>query len=127
MPYRDPAKKRACQVALLKARRQAWLQANGPCRQCGSSEALEVDHVDPANKVTHRIWSWSQPRREAELANCQVLCASCHKGKTLAFLRKPIVHGTRHAYSRAGCRCRDCRSANASYNRQLRSALRSEK
>lgn len=49
---------------------------------CGSREALEVDHVDASTKVTHRVWSWSASRREGELAKCVVRCAPCHKKKS---------------------------------------------
>lgn len=67
-----------------KARRDAWIKANGPCQHCGSSERLEVDHIERESKTHHRIWSWSLARREVELAKCQVLCHICHKMKTAA-------------------------------------------
>lgn len=70
------------QSAWMKKRRETWLAANGPCRLCGSSERLEVDHIDHSTKVDHRVWSWSDERRKAELAKCQVLCHDCHKRKT---------------------------------------------
>ena len=79
---RDRAKQRAAQLAFWHRRRRAWLAANGPCATCGSTERLEVDHKDPAPKVSHRIWSWSEVRRAAELAKCQVLCRKCHEAKT---------------------------------------------
>jgi hypothetical protein len=43
---------------------------------------MEVDHIDPALKVSHRVWSWSPPRRAAELAKCRVLCGVCHLAKS---------------------------------------------
>lgn len=43
---------------------------------------MEVDHVDAATKVTHRVWSWAALRREAELAKCVVRCTDCHKKKS---------------------------------------------
>lgn len=73
---------RTYQKAWVKEARWDWLAKNGPCRQCGSSERLEVDHIDPSLKVSHAVWSWSKPRREAELAKCQVLCHDCHAKKT---------------------------------------------
>jgi 5-methylcytosine-specific restriction endonuclease McrA len=76
------AYQRKYQLAWSRSRRLAWLKANGPCRQCGSRVRLEVDHVDPTRKVTHRIWSLSPQRREAELRRCQVLCRRCHLTKT---------------------------------------------
>ena len=84
------------------------------CVRCGSTESLEVDHIDPALKVTHSVWSWSIPRRDIELAKCQVLCTVCHKAKTKA--QRPIpAHGTVSRYSSKAwkCRCDLCRKANA--------------
>lgn len=67
-------------------RRREWIDANGPCAKCGSSDRLEVDHINPEEKDLHPrlIWSLSpqNPRRIAELAKCQVLCHACHKAKS---------------------------------------------
>lgn len=73
---------RKWQRECLKRRRQAWLRENGPCVKCGSTERLEVDHINPAEKKTHAVWSWKQERRMAELKKCQVLCYKCHKKKS---------------------------------------------
>lgn len=69
------------------ARRAAWVDANGPCVQCGSTENLEVDHIDPAEKeaAVGALWARSAEVRAAELAKCQVLCRSCHREKTRAY------------------------------------------
>lgn len=64
------------------ARRAEWLRVNGPCQICRSKKDLEVDHIDPSTKVSHRIWGWRGERRNLELAKCQVLCKRCHKKKT---------------------------------------------
>jgi 5-methylcytosine-specific restriction endonuclease McrA len=88
VPYKDPIKardyKRQYQRIWKQKRRDAWLQENGPCQneKCGSWEDLEVDHIDPRDKVDHRVWSWAKERREAELGKCRVLCKKCHKEKT---------------------------------------------
>lgn len=66
----------------MQRRRAAWLAENGPCRVCGTWENLHVDHVDPASKKNHRVWSWASERMAAELAKCQVLCATHHREKT---------------------------------------------
>ncbi len=76
------------QKGWVRSRRLIWLEANGPCRQCGSWERLEIDHVDPTRKTSHRIWSWSAERRAAELKKCQVLCHACHRAKTKAYNRR---------------------------------------
>lgn len=72
----------------LALRRAEWLAENGPCQQCGSTRQLQVDHKEPGEKLSHRIWSWSKERLAAELAKCQVLCRKCHERKTsLEFAR----------------------------------------
>ena len=95
----------------VAARRAEWM-ADKSCVQCGSTQSLEVDHIDPTQKVSHRIWTWAIPRRNAELAKCQVLCTEHHKAKTKA--QRPIPeHGTVSRYSGVQkCRCDLCRKAN---------------
>jgi rRNA maturation endonuclease Nob1 len=80
--YKNKTKQRAYQLDRYHRLRVAWLVQNGPCKLCGSKEDLEVDHIDAKKKVSHRIWCWSLPRREAELKKCRVLCRSCHQKKT---------------------------------------------
>lgn len=60
-------------------RRKKWFEENGPCQDCDTWKDLELHHVDPLLKEDSRIWSWSDERREAELAKCIVLCTECHK------------------------------------------------
>ncbi len=74
---------RVFQREWLARRRARWLIENGPCAQCGSSESLEIDHVDRTQKISHRVWGWKPERRAAELLKCQVLCYACHKKKTI--------------------------------------------
>jgi hypothetical protein len=98
----------------LAGRRAEWL-ADKSCVVCGSRVQLEIDHIDPAIKDpklkgkagTGRLWSWSEPRREAELAKCQVLCHSHHLMKTHGWESPELPHGRqRYEY---GCRCDICR------------------
>ncbi len=65
-----------------KQRRVDWFSQNGPCKECGSHDQLELDHIDPSTKIHHSIWSWSEDRRLAELSKCQPLCRTCHYEKT---------------------------------------------
>jgi hypothetical protein len=97
----------------VAARRGEWM-ADKSCVVCGTTKDLEVDHIDPTQKVAHRIWSWAIERRNAELAKCQVLCKAHHLEKTLAQRPKP-EHGTVSRYSSKvhKCRCDLCRKANA--------------
>ena len=39
---------------------------------------------------------------------------------------RPLVHGTRHGYTRRGCRCIECRQANSDYLRALLLAKKSK-
>ena len=89
MPYSDPEAQRSYQREWLAARRRQWLEEHGPCVDCKTWDELEVDHVDSSTKVTHRVWSWSKARREAELAKCVVRCAACHDAKTTASRERP--------------------------------------
>ena len=119
MPYKDSRQQSAYQNERNKARREKWLAEHGPCAKCGSRDRLEVDHINPLEKVGHNVWSWSEQRRNAELAKCQILCAVCHREKTTAYVSRPLIHGTKAGYTK-GCRCPECREAQATYMRQFR-------
>ena len=82
VPYKDPDRQREYMRKWIAARRVAWLRENGPCADCSTWEDLQVDHMNAAAKVSHRIWSWSEARRAGELAKCVVRCQSCHAKKT---------------------------------------------
>ena len=116
--YKIPEVQKVYQREWIAARRRDWLAEHGPCVDCGSWERLEIDHIEPAFKVTHRVWSWAPARRDEELAKCAVRCHDCHLRRTLA-MRPPrsVQHGTRAEYQN-GCHCQECRAANATYKRQ---------
>lgn len=95
MGYADPEMQRKYQREWNAARRSKWLSDNGPCVDCGSWESLEVDHVDPSQKVTHNVWTWRQERRDAELAKCVVRCEECHARKSAT----EAVRGEQHPHS----------------------------
>lgn len=66
------------------------------CVQCGECDpvALDFDHLDPSIKhdtISNMISSChSWAKIERELNKCQVLCANCHKLKTLAATRPAV-------------------------------------
>lgn len=110
---------RAYQKARRDKLRSAWIAAHGPCARCGSSESLEIDHIDRGSKHPTLIrrtgtnfWLWSEQRRTAELAKCQVLCHACHSRKSGREATKPLVHGTSNAYKEKSCRCSICKEWN---------------
>jgi hypothetical protein len=117
---RDRSKLRAAQREWLQRRRRAWLEANGPCVKCGSWDDLEVDHIDPRAKVEHRVWSWAEARRLAELAKCQVLCRPCHWAKCFTDGSVQVSeHGMVRRYDN-GCRCDECRAAKSAKRKAQR-------
>ncbi len=113
MPYKDKIKQNEFQLNRMRNFRIAWLTSNGLCVKCGSNERLEVDHIDPSTKVSHKVWSWSQEKRNIELAKCQVLCYNCHMAKSIAEKSRPITHGILQGYNR-GCRCVLCKEIKSS-------------
>lgn len=64
-------------------RREAIAEAGGRCVWCPNTYKLQFDHIDCKTKVSHKIWTWSKAKRDAELAKCQLLCEPCHIQKTI--------------------------------------------
>lgn len=115
MAYKDKAQQREYQQGWIRDRRASFFSGKA-CVVCGSVHDLELHHRDPDQKEDHRIWSWTEARRLAELAKCVVMCRNCHRAHH-AGQQRGMVHGTVHAYWK-GCRCESCRAANAAYKRQ---------
>lgn len=78
MPYANREAKRRYQRERAARIRSEFLDGKS-CVACGATRDLQVHHVDPAAKTSHSVWSWSRPRREAELAKCEVRCRTCHE------------------------------------------------
>lgn len=112
MGHTPETRKRA--YAKTKEARKTFFQGKA-CVKCNATSDLQLDHINPAEKIDHNIWSWSEESRNAEIKKCQILCKECHKRKTKDDLRKmfskPIEHGTATAYEHKGCRCELCRDA----------------
>lgn len=95
------------------------------CNKCGSTENLEIDHVEWKAKsfdISGRTnLSWEKLKTEVD--KCQLLCVPCHLEKTAADTREQITgfrdvqHGTYVSYRRYKCRCSDCVKANSEYLR----------
>lgn len=107
MPYADREIQREYQKIWIAKRKALWFQ-DKCCRRCGSKKDLELDHIDPSKKWTHRIWSYSWEKIMREVAKCQVLCRDCHAGKTLSSVNRIKKHGTVIAYVKYHCRCIEC-------------------
>ena len=56
----------------------------GKCVKCGTTENLEVDHVNPEDKTLRisSMWLRKHDSIMEELDKCQLLCHDCHKQKT---------------------------------------------
>lgn len=81
MSSKDLEKQRKYSREWVAKRRESFFEDKS-CINCGTNSELELDHIDPSQKVSHNIWSWSEEKRNEELAKCQVLCHACHKDKT---------------------------------------------
>ena len=124
MPYKDKEKQTEYQRVWLQRRRESFFK-DKCCVVCGSKDNLELDHIDPKKKVTHRIWSWSAARRSVELAKCQVLCKDHHARKTLVDIsdrlgRELYAHGVYTTYRLHKCRCKLCVAAHKETRRRWR-------
>lgn len=85
MPYASKEAQLAAQRAFMDKKRQKALDfLGGKCVECGSTEDLHFDHIDPKTKVftisrsLNRRWEVLQ----VELEKCQLLCAPHHRDKT---------------------------------------------
>lgn len=119
MGYTDKDRQREYQRVWRASRRSLWFKENGPCKKCESEENLELHHLDKSQKEDHKVWSWSNERRLAELAKCIVLCRDCHNKAH----SNGLVHGTNLGYTLYRCRCTDCRKAHAIVNRKYNTGL----
>lgn len=101
-------------------RAEAIEHLGGKCARCGTTDQLEVDHINPADKTHNiaKVWSYSKEKFWAEIAKCQVLCTECHKNKTRED-RGECPHGM-HRYQRHGCRCDTCVTITREYHREYK-------
>lgn len=122
MPYKDKEARKAYKRQWTAKRRQNWIDENGPC-SCGSSDRLEIDHIDPELKTMDPslIFNRNETIREKELKNCQVLCYDSLLKKTQKWYEDRRKHGTWNMYNRWQCRCEDCRQAGSNYRMKLKS------
>lgn len=82
MPFKNKEDKRKYDRAWVANRRKNFFK-DKKCIKCGSTEKLELDHIKREDKKSHKIWSWSDIKREEEIKKCQILCHDCHLEKTI--------------------------------------------
>ena len=77
--YRDRNK-----IAMRENRAHYVGLMGGKCVKCGTTENLEVDHINPEDKTLRisSMWLRKHDRIMEELDKCQLLCGDCHKQKT---------------------------------------------
>lgn len=86
----DKARKEKNKADRLEAvRSYLWeLFSNSKCFDCGNRdpEVMEFDHRDPSQKsftISHMLRSYSLKRIQAEIAKCDIVCANCHRKRTI--------------------------------------------
>lgn len=91
MPYKDPQLQLAAQYRHAARRReQVNALKNVPCADCGERyhpEVMEFDHPHESGKVGNvsvLIKSRAMSVVLAEAAKCDVVCANCHRMRTVS-------------------------------------------
>jgi len=100
-------------------RNELIVMLGGKCVQCGSTQRLEFDHINPSEKEYSiaDMCSLSKEKLDEEIKKCQLLCYKDHKKK-----HSPKEHGTLAMYRY--CKCDLCKKANTEYNRKYRMGLK---
>ena len=106
MSYKDKEKQKEYSRNWVSKRRLDFFK-DKKCEICGSTERLELHHINKEDKEDHKIWSWSIERRNKEIKKCVIWCRDCHEEHHAEEKRRPITHGTVSGYRR-GCRCSLC-------------------
>jgi hypothetical protein len=105
----------------MKRRDKVIKLLGGQCTKCGSTEDLQVHHVDPSTKEFTLASRWHRKwvEIEAELPKCILLCENCHRD----IHRSKYPHGTPQKYW-AGCHCKPCTAANTKHSREYKAKRR---
>jgi len=107
---------------IRRQKKRAWAteQLGGKCVRCASTTNLHFDHIDPEEKgwSIGNILNCSRARLLEELSKCQLLCAKCHKQKTMENheYQTPARHGSSAMYNNHRCRCDECRLWKRNYD-----------
>lgn len=92
----------------------------GKCARCGSTDKLQVDHIDRTKKSFNitpmfvKIESLDEIMDE--IKKCQLLCPTCHTSKSIEERGLKVAkgtHGTLSSYRY--CKCPECVAAHAKY------------
>ena len=70
-------------MARYKRNKQKYVdKLGGKCVECGSTELLQFDHINPLEKSFTITSNFHRKDLDEELAKCQLLCPTCHLEKT---------------------------------------------
>ncbi|MCV7174796.1 hypothetical protein [Mycolicibacterium sphagni] len=111
-------------LALYHERRvESFEMLGGHCVVCGSTEGLEVDHIDRTTKTIElgKLWSCARKRYLAELELCQLLCEPHHREKSA---REMSVEHGEGLTGKRNCRCDLCRPLKNAYARRKKAERR---
>lgn len=105
---------RISELARYHRRRNNAIQTlGGKCVVCGTTENLELDHIDPKTKSfgISQMWSVRLERFQKELGKCQLLCKKHHVEKTKNDSTYTETHSyTRYMNKKYKCRCDVCKA-----------------
>jgi hypothetical protein len=104
---------------------EAREKLGGKCVICGSTEGLEMDHIDRSTKLFTISIGWSRKPEEfwAEVAKCQLLCRVHHAEKTAR--ERSVDHGQGKT-GKKNCLCELCRPLKNAYARERKARLKAE-
>lgn len=100
---------------------QAREALGGQCKECGSKDDLQFDHIDPSTK-DHTVTTFkSLSSFWAEVSKCQLLCVPCHISKTLTDRGQVSARGTHGTLSSYRyCKCDQCKQVKAEYMKKYK-------
>lgn len=132
MGYSIEDNKRYLRERYAQQRSDMYAYLGGVCVVCGSTEQLEIDHVNWREKSfpVGQLWPVKKlPEVYRELDKCQLLCKDHHLEKSsvdqreiAAEMRSPFKHGTTYSFMKAKCTCDECKVARDEFNRGRREA-----
>jgi hypothetical protein len=103
----------------------------GTCVVCGTTEGLQIDHIDRKLKsfAVGRLWSVEKLSQVyQELDKCQLLCGPCHWNKSAKEFSEDrtgtFTHGTMYAWMKVKCNCDTCHQHKKDYRSAKNAARR---
>ena len=112
------------------ARRQVLIEmSGGKCKNCGSQDSLEFNHIDRKSKsftLSGAGLDTSWEKIILEWQKTELLCSQCHLEHTRMLYKTqqinswnknlhPFIHGTVRCYQETKCKCEECKKAKKLY------------